>query len=217
MPNTNTPLTVLKLEKYYHVNYTIISLVFLAPFIGYSIAAFLNNKIHMRYGQLGVAVIGPSCKVVAYIVICVHPPYPVLPIIYMIAGFGNGLEDGGWNAFVGNMKNANEMLGFLHGAYGLGATISPLIATAMVTKANLQWYTFYYIMVNTSPTSFHQTYFPPHNETLTPLSRSAYPLPSSSSAPPPSATQQAQPTTSPTPKRTPPTAIPAPKKPSATP
>lgn len=47
----------------------------------------------------------------------------------MLAGFGNGLEDGGWNAWIGNMESANELLGFLHGAYGLGATISPLIAT----------------------------------------------------------------------------------------
>lgn len=38
-------------------------------------------------------------------------------------------------------------LSFLHGAYGLGATIAPLIATTMVTKGGLQWYTFYYIML----------------------------------------------------------------------
>jgi len=80
-------------------------------------------------------------------VIFVHPPYPVLPIIFILSGFGIGLEDGAWNAWVGNMQSANEMLGFLHGSYGLGATISPLIATSMVAKGNLQWYTFYYLMV----------------------------------------------------------------------
>jgi hypothetical protein len=46
------------------------------------------------------------------------------------------------------MENANELLGILHGAYGLGGTIAPLIATAMVTKAYLPWYTFYYMMVS---------------------------------------------------------------------
>jgi fucose permease len=136
-----------KLEIYYNVNYTVISLVFLAPFVGYTLAAFLNNKIHMRFGQLGVAIIAPTCKIITYVVICVHPPYPVLPIIFVLSGFGIGLEDGAWNAWVGNMQSANEMLGFLHGSYGLGATISPLIATSMVTKGNLQWYTFYYLMV----------------------------------------------------------------------
>ena len=104
----------------------------------------------MRWGQLGVAAIAPSCKIVAYVVTCVHPPFPVLPVIFMLAGFGNGLEDGGWNAWIGNMQSANELLGFLHGAYGLGATISPLIATSMVTKGDLPWYDFYYLMVSSN-------------------------------------------------------------------
>lgn len=132
-------LTVLlfKLELYYGLNYTIVSLVFLAPFIGYTLAALLNSPIHRRFGQLGVATIAPVCKIIAYVVTCLHPPYPVLPVIFMIAGFGNGIEDGGWNAWIGNMVNANELLGFLHGMYGAGATVSPLIATAMITKGNL--------------------------------------------------------------------------------
>ena len=45
------------------------------------------------------------------------------------------------------MAHANEILGFLHGFYGLGAALSPLIATALVAKAGWQWYEFYYIMV----------------------------------------------------------------------
>jgi fucose permease len=49
------------------------------------------------------------------------------------------------------MANANEVLGFLHGFYGLGAVLSPLIATTMITKGQrLPWYMFYYVMV-----SFH--------------------------------------------------------------
>lgn len=45
------------------------------------------------------------------------------------------------------MANANEVLGFLHGFYGLGAAISPLVATSLVTQAGWEWYKFYYIMV----------------------------------------------------------------------
>lgn len=43
------------------------------------------------------------------------------------------------------MNKANELLGVLHAAYGLGATISPLIATTMVTRSALPWYKFYYV------------------------------------------------------------------------
>jgi fucose permease len=56
-------------------------------------------------------------------------------------------KDACFNAFMGVMANANEMLGFLHGFYGLGATIAPLIATTMITKANLPWYAWFYVMV----------------------------------------------------------------------
>lgn len=101
----------------------------------------------MRLGRRGVAFLGPGVRLISYIVICLHPPYAVMVIFFIFAGFGNGLEDAAWNAWVANMEKANEVLGFLHGFYGLGATLSPLIATTMVTKAKLQWYTFYYILI----------------------------------------------------------------------
>ncbi|TKA78790.1 hypothetical protein B0A49_00822 [Cryomyces minteri] len=135
------------LESYYDLTYTVVSLIFLSPLVGYILSALLNNTIHLKLGQRGVAIIAPSCHLIAYVVIAVHPPYPVLVVIFMLAGFGNGLEDAAWNAWLGNMANANEILGFLHGFYGLGAVLSPLIATTMITKANLPWYSWYYIMI----------------------------------------------------------------------
>ncbi|KAJ6127630.1 hypothetical protein N7523_003242 [Penicillium sp. IBT 18751x] len=140
-------LTSTQLETYYNLSYTIVSLVFLSPLVGYTLAAFLNHRIHTSLGQRGVAFIGPCCHLIAYVVNCTHPPYPVLVIAFIFAGFGNGLEDAAWNAWIGNMANANELLGVLHGVYGAGAVLSPLIATSMITRANLPWYNFYYVMV----------------------------------------------------------------------
>ncbi len=139
-----------QIEAYYHVSYTVISCVFLAAFAGYFIAALANNQVHHRFGQFGVALIGPVGRLVGYLTLMFHPPFAALPVVMIFPGLGNGIEDSGWNAWVGNMHNANELLGVLHGAYGLGATIAPLIATAMVTKGHLPWYTFYYIMVGMS-------------------------------------------------------------------
>ena len=84
---------------------------------------------------------------IAYIVIAVHPPYPAVVIILALAGMGNGLLDAAWNAWIGTLDHTNQLLGLLHGCYGLGATISPLIATTMVTKAHLDWWNYYYIMI----------------------------------------------------------------------
>jgi hypothetical protein len=30
------------------------------------------------------------------VAICLHPPYPVLVVVFILAGFGNGLGDSGW-------------------------------------------------------------------------------------------------------------------------
>ncbi|KAK5112605.1 hypothetical protein LTR62_003919 [Meristemomyces frigidus] len=135
------------LEEYYHLSYLVVSLIFLSPFVGYNVAAILNNTIHLRLGQRGIAFLGPVCHMIAYVVIALHPPYPVLVVVFILAGLGNGLEDSAWNAWIGNMANANEILGFLHAFYGLGATIAPLIATTMITKAGMPWYYWYYIMI----------------------------------------------------------------------
>lgn len=137
------------LEKYYGINYTIVSLIFLSPIVGYTCSALFNNAIHMRFGQRGVAIIMSFSHLFAYLVISQHPPYPVLVVVFIIAGFGNGLGDAGWNAWVGDMSNANEVLGFLHAFYGLGAALAPLIATSLVTKG-WKWYTFYYFMIGAS-------------------------------------------------------------------
>lgn len=71
----------------------------------------------------------------------------MLVVFYALAGFGTGLGDAGWNSWVGGMDQANELLGMMHACYGLGATLSPLIATAMITKWGAAWYTFYYVMI----------------------------------------------------------------------
>ncbi|KAL2160303.1 hypothetical protein VTH06DRAFT_1476 [Thermothelomyces fergusii] len=135
------------IESFYSISYTVVSLVFLSPFVGYLLAALLNNQIHHRLGQVGVAVMGPVSRLIGVVPLVFHPPYPAIPVIMLFLGFGNGIEDSAWNAWVGNMHRANELLGVLHGAYGLGATIGPLIATAMVTKGGLPWHYFYYVMI----------------------------------------------------------------------
>ncbi|KAE9367297.1 MFS transporter-like protein [Stipitochalara longipes BDJ] len=138
------------LEKYYDLSYTVVSLIFLSPFAGYTLASVFNNLMHMRFGQRGVALVGPACHLISYIVFAFHPPYPVLVVMFIFVGFGNGLIDAAWCAWIGNMANSNEVSGFLQACYALGATVAPLIATALIAKAGLGWYAFYYIMIGAS-------------------------------------------------------------------
>ena len=110
-------------------------------------AALFSDRLHRLVGRRGIAILAGFSRIIAYIVIAVHPPYSAVVTILAIAGLGNGLLDGAWNAWIGTLDHTNQVLGLLHGCYGLGATISPLIATAMVTKGHLGWWKFYYIMI----------------------------------------------------------------------
>ncbi|KAH8429133.1 uncharacterized protein LDX57_006803 [Aspergillus melleus] len=151
------------LEEYYDISYMVVSCVFLSPLVGYVLAALVNNKLHETIGQRGISLIVPPFRLVAYVLSCVHPPYPVLVVAYIFAGIANGLAEAAWNTYLGNMDKSNEILGLLHGVYGLGAVISPLIATNLITKANAPWYYFYFFMIGISviegiisPTMFWQ-------------------------------------------------------------
>lgn len=138
------------LEEYYDLSYTTVSLIFLTPFAGYAMAAFLNANIHSRYGQRGIGFMAPLCHVITYVVIALHPPFPVIVVINIISGFGNGLTDACYCAWVGVMDKANAVQGVMHAMYSVGALFAPLIVTSMVVSAELPWWTFYYVMIGAS-------------------------------------------------------------------
>ncbi|KAG4286028.1 hypothetical protein FPRO06_07288 [Fusarium proliferatum] len=119
------------LEDYYHKNHTLVSLVFLTPFVGYAIASAINSLMHVHFGQRGVALLAPLCHIVPYLIFSFHPPYPVMISMYVLVGIGNGLADAAWCSFIGQMMNSHEMSGILQACYALGATIAPLVATGL--------------------------------------------------------------------------------------
>ncbi|KHN97827.1 Major facilitator superfamily domain, general substrate transporter [Metarhizium album ARSEF 1941] len=134
-------------ENYYDINHTTVSTIFILPFLGYVTAALSNDWVHYQVGQRGIAFLGPLFRLIGYVSIVFCPPFPLLPILFMFTGFGSGIEDSAYNAWVGNMHQTNELLGIIHGTFGLGATVSPIISSTMVAKLKMPWYSFYYIFI----------------------------------------------------------------------
>ncbi|PYH34707.1 MFS transporter [Aspergillus neoniger CBS 115656] len=137
------------LREDYSLSTTVVSLIFVTPFAGYTIATLIVNKIHMTLGQRGIAMIGPLCHIIPYVIMAIHPPWPAMLAVYVIVGLGNGLIDAAWNSWIADMANANAMMGVLQAFYGLGATISPLVGTQMI-KSGLRWNYFYYTLLGAS-------------------------------------------------------------------
>ncbi|KAF2723187.1 MFS general substrate transporter [Polychaeton citri CBS 116435] len=133
------------LERYYGLSYTTVSLVFLAAFPGYVLAAGTNDRLHLLVGPRGVAAIASTFRLCAYIALSCHPPWAVIVILLVFCGWGNGLLDAAWNAWAAELDRPSEILGALHGMYGLGAAVSPIVASSMIDQHGLPWFRFYYI------------------------------------------------------------------------
>ncbi len=83
--------------------------------------------------------------VCGYVPIVAAAPYALIPISFCLVGFGAAINISLGNLFCGSLQNSTVMLGLLHGCYGVGATVSPLLATAVVAKGGAPWSRFYLI------------------------------------------------------------------------
>jgi fucose permease len=63
------------LSSYYHLSDLHVSLLFLAGPVGYILAAQGSDTIHRRFGQRGIAVVGPIFQILATFVIATHPSF----------------------------------------------------------------------------------------------------------------------------------------------
>ncbi|KAK9473059.1 major facilitator superfamily domain-containing protein [Dipodascopsis tothii] len=138
---------LLPIEYYYDISYGVVSICFLAPSLGYMVAAMFNGPMHIVLGRGGMSVLSVCMLCCGYLVISSAPPFPLLVMGYGCTGFGGGLMDSTFNAFVGSLQNSNEIMGLLHGSYGLGGVISPALATYMVVHGGAQWNQYYYVLI----------------------------------------------------------------------
>ena len=137
---------MLKLESYYGITYLEVSLIFLSPVAGFILSTLANHILHVNLGRRGISILSGTCQVVAYVVASFHPPFYGLVIAYMLVGFGAGSKQASWNSFIGGLQRANEVLGLLHGSYGLGATLLPIVASALFDRVGWLWWQIYYIL-----------------------------------------------------------------------
>jgi len=78
-----------------------------------------------------------------FVPILCTPPFAVIIVSYFFLGLGMAINLAMGNTFAANLQNGTKMLGAFHGSYGLGGTIGPLIATAMVTKGGYIFSRYY--------------------------------------------------------------------------
>lgn len=132
------------MEKDYNIGYAIVSLIFITNALGFILAAPLVQAIEHRFGRARAYMFAGSLNAAGFIAIICKPPFPVVVVSFSLLGFGMAINLALNNVFCANHAKGAVVLGFMHGSYGVGGTVAPLMATGMVSRG-LQWSHFYLI------------------------------------------------------------------------
>ncbi|KAM3072367.1 hypothetical protein ACMFMG_009176 [Clarireedia jacksonii] len=128
----------------YGVQERLVSLIFVTQAIGYISAAFFVDAIRARFGRAKSIMFAEALMSIGHIMIVTTPPFPVVVLAFLFVGFGMAINLSLSNVFAANLLNGTQMLGFMHGSYGLGGIIAPLAATAMVSSG-IPWSHYYFL------------------------------------------------------------------------
>ncbi|TQN71092.1 Bypass of stop codon protein 6 [Colletotrichum shisoi] len=133
------------IEKHYGIGYAIVSLIFIGNALGFIFGAAFLESLRMRLGRARLLALAQTVITLGYAPILARAPFPLVVVSFFLLGFGMSLNLAVNNVFCGSLRQATTALGFIHGAYGVGGTVGPLIATALVTAARASWSTYYVI------------------------------------------------------------------------
>ncbi|KAK9465343.1 major facilitator superfamily domain-containing protein [Lipomyces arxii] len=145
--NDGAPGAILPyMEEHYHINYAVVSMIWMANSIGFIVTACLCNWLYARIGRVGLLTLGPGLLVLMYAMIVGAPPFPVIVVAFFFGGLGMAMIVAQVNLFLSYLQQTEVCFGVCHGSYGIGAMTGPLVATAMIS-AGVSWQKYYIILL----------------------------------------------------------------------
>ncbi|KAI1379364.1 MFS general substrate transporter [Hypoxylon crocopeplum] len=132
------------METHYNIGYAVVSLIFIGNALGFIMAAPFIDQIRHRLGRAKALALSQICMAIGFIPFICAAPFPLVAIAYFLIGFGFAVQLAIANVFCANLRNCTTMLGAMHGSYGIGGTIGPLVATSIVASG-ASWSRYYII------------------------------------------------------------------------
>ncbi|OBA23873.1 MFS general substrate transporter [Metschnikowia bicuspidata var. bicuspidata NRRL YB-4993] len=134
------------IEAHYSISYSVVSLIWMSNAIGFITVALLSHKIQPWLGKEKSIPFGCICLVIMYAIVASGGPFPLVVVGFFFGGMGIAVVLSQLNIFLSKMEKNSKYLSFFHGSYGIGATISPFLATTMIER-NVRWNYVYLIIL----------------------------------------------------------------------
>ncbi|KAK1755389.1 MFS general substrate transporter [Echria macrotheca] len=132
------------LEKQYDTTSALLYLLFVANALGFITGAIFLEGITECLGRARTFALGQLLAVAGYLPIAFVAPFPIFMLSFFVTGFGLSLSLALGNVFCGSLRDGTPALGAMHGTYGLGACVGPLLA---VSFASTEWPRYYVLMI----------------------------------------------------------------------
>lgn len=94
-------------------------------------------------GRSRALMLSMSLLITGYLPLVCMAPFPAVVVGFFLVGFGAAVPLAMNNVFCANLRDGTTMLGLMHGSYGVGGTVAPLVATALITKTGMPWGWYY--------------------------------------------------------------------------
>ncbi|KAL0565867.1 hypothetical protein V5O48_016155 [Marasmius crinis-equi] len=140
-----------RVQEVYHINDTIVSLIFVFSCLGFVIGATvivpLFEKLGFGRSQVNKISFIPSTfqHMIASALQSAKLPFPAFVMAYTLAGIGISTLDAGTSAYVANIKDSpGTKMSLLHAIYGCGAFCAPLVSTQFARLP--QYWSFHFLV-----------------------------------------------------------------------
>ncbi|KAK3319134.1 major facilitator superfamily domain-containing protein [Apodospora peruviana] len=135
------------MQAHYEIGYATVALIFVGQAVGFIAAAPFIDGVRERLGHSRAILFAQILMAAGYIPLLCTAPFPAIPVSFFLIGLAQSTNLAIANVFCADLQNCTSALGRMHGAYGIGGTVGPLIATSLVNAAGGKehWNWFYYL------------------------------------------------------------------------
>ncbi|MEL6460285.1 MAG: MFS transporter [Cyanobacteria bacterium J06621_15] len=128
----------------YNLTSANITLIFLSQVTGYIFAALTSSILSSRIGLAKTLLLASITLALGLIIYASSPYWWLMVAAGSLLGLGIGLIDAGINSYIANRQGQADLMGLLHGFYGIGALLGPAVATTSLALG-LFWRSVYLV------------------------------------------------------------------------